>query len=95
MSKCRFSPQARDDLRDIHDFIASDKPIAALRFIERLEAACEQLGEHPLLGEACEEIGHDLRMFTVGNYVLFYRRFGHGVEIARVIHGARDWRRLF
>jgi toxin ParE1/3/4 len=31
----------------------------------------------------------------VGNYVIFYRPMEIGVEIARVLHGARDFPPLF
>jgi toxin ParE1/3/4 len=31
-----------------------------------------------------------LRSFPVGNYVIFYREVSEGIEIIRVLHGARD-----
>ncbi|WOH80327.1 type II toxin-antitoxin system RelE/ParE family toxin [Bradyrhizobium sp. BEA-2-5] len=31
-----------------------------------------------------------IRSFPVGNFVLFYEAFRNGVEIVRVLHGARD-----
>lgn len=36
-----------------------------------------------------------MRLFALGNYVIFYRSGADEVEIVRVIHGARDWRRIF
>jgi toxin ParE1/3/4 len=36
-----------------------------------------------------------LRSFPVGNYVVFYRIVPEGIELVRVLHGARDLRRLF
>jgi len=36
-----------------------------------------------------------LRSFPVGSYVIFYRPMENGVEIVRVLHGARDLPPLF
>jgi toxin ParE1/3/4 len=33
----------------------------------------------------------ELRFLPVGNYLIFHRPIENGVEIARVIHGARDY----
>lgn len=32
----------------------------------------------------------NLRSHPHGNYVIFYRPIGDGIEIVRVLHGARD-----
>jgi toxin ParE1/3/4 len=95
MKHCRFSSLSRRDLQGIHDYIAQDDPVAALRLVERIESVCELLKDHPFAGEACEFLAERLRMTTVGCYIVFYRPVDDGVEIARVLHGARDWRRLF
>jgi toxin ParE1/3/4 len=95
MKNCRFSLEARRDLQGIHDYIAADDPTAALRLIEKIEQSCELLAEHPLLGEACEFLADRLRMTAVGNYIIFHRPDNDGTKIVRVVHGARDWRRLF
>lgn len=92
---CRFSSAARLDLQGIHDYVAVDDPAAALRLIERIEQSCQLLAENPLIGEACEFLALGLRMTVVGNYIVFHRPAEDGAEIVRVIHGARDWQRLF
>ena len=45
-------------------------------------------------GQACDELAPGLRCFSVGNYVIFFRRTD-SVQIIRVIHGARDIESLF
>jgi toxin ParE1/3/4 len=37
----------------------------------------------------------DLRSFPVGSYLLLYRRDSAGIELVRVIHGARDLPNIF
>jgi toxin ParE1/3/4 len=95
MRNCRFSSEARRDLQEIHDYIAADDPAAALRLVGRIEQSCQLLAENPLIGESCEFLAERLRMTVVGNYIVFHRPTDDGAEIARIIHGARDWRRLF
>jgi len=34
--------------------------------------------------------GPNIRSFLVGNYVVFYRPIQDSIEVARVLHGARD-----
>ena len=53
------------------------------------------LSQHPLAGRSREELARNLRGFPVGNYILFYRPMADGIELARVLHGAQDLRRLF
>jgi toxin ParE1/3/4 len=86
-----FAPLAETDLEEILEFIARDKPRAAVKFVERIRRTCERLGNRPHMGQARPEFaGGDLRAFPVGNYIIFYRVRSNCVEIARVLHGARD-----
>jgi plasmid stabilization system protein ParE len=45
-----FSPLAVADLGDILEYIARDKPLAAVAFIEQLKNKCRTLARFPLLG---------------------------------------------
>ena len=47
MAAVRWTQRARDDLRDIHDFIARDSPRAAEALVERLLTATERLAAFP------------------------------------------------
>ena len=97
MSRCVFSVEARGDLVQIHDYIARDSPSAALRFVERLEAQCERLSEHPSMGVSRPEFGagHRSFVFPGTRYVIIYRPSVEGVEIIHVRHGSVDLLRLF
>lgn len=90
MTRFRVSKQAQIDLDGIWDFIAEDNPDAADRFIGRIFEKFPALAGFPELGRRCEQLAAALRVFPVGNYLIFYRPFGGGVEIVRIIHGARD-----
>ncbi|WP_245334863.1 type II toxin-antitoxin system RelE/ParE family toxin [Bradyrhizobium mercantei] len=63
---------------------------AADRVVDRIGNIFQMLAENPLAGRQRPELGMSIRSFPVGNYVLFYEAFPNGVEIVRVLHGARD-----
>jgi toxin ParE1/3/4 len=72
----------------------------ALRFLESTQTCFERLLEMPELGairtfENPELEG--LRMFPVAHFeahLVFYRPTSRGIEVVRVLHGARDLKRL-
>ena len=84
------SPKAKADLIEIWDYIADDSEIRADAFIQTIDKKFHILVIEPLLGVARDEIEAELRSFPVGRYVIFYRRISDGIEIIRVLHGARD-----
>lgn len=90
MSQPFFSPSARQDLFEILERIARDKPGAAVQFVERLEEECRLLAANPSVGTSRDDLLPNLRCWSVGNYVICFRQADDGVEIVRVLHGARD-----
>ena len=63
--------------------------------IDRIEQKCENLALAPEMGFACDELSAGLLCWPVGKYVIFYRSLDSGIEIVRVLHGARDIPREF
>jgi toxin ParE1/3/4 len=53
------------------------------------------LADFPGMGAMREDLGPSIRTFPVGNYLIIYRPMKSGIELLRVVHGARDLRRLF
>jgi toxin ParE1/3/4 len=95
MSEHRVSHSAREDLDRIWDYIAQDDPQAADRFVRLIVSKFVMLASMPQMGCPREELACGLRSFPVGNYIIFYRVMEGGVEIVRVLHGARDLPPLF
>ena len=84
--------------QDIHEIalvIARDQPDAALRWIDRIDEVLQMLAHNPLAGRLRDELAPGVRSFAIGNYVIFYRARADGIELIRVLHGARDLRRVF
>ena len=53
------------------------------------------IADSPMIGRTREELAPGLRSFPVGNHVIFYRSVKNGIEVIRVLHGARDIEFLF
>ena len=73
------------------DFIALDKPIAAIDMDERIERQTERLLDHPNLGRKGRVKGTRELVITGSPFVAVYRVLGERVEIFRFLHGARQW----
>lgn len=89
-------PKAISDLADIWAYIAEDSPRQADAFAARINPDL-QLLRQPNLGRPRTELLDGLRSMPVGRYVIFYisRVRPRGIEVVRVLHGARDLRPLF
>jgi toxin ParE1/3/4 len=47
------------------------------------------------MGELRPDVAPDLRSFSEGSYVVDFRALLDGIEVARVLHGARNIESLF
>ena len=79
---------------DLWVSIARENPRAADRIIERIERACSHLRDHPQLGPARPEIGLGARALIIERWIAFYKIDAEGVQIVRVVDGARDLEHL-
>ena len=95
MSRVQYTTQAQEDILEIAFYIAQDNVEAAHRLMGKILRACDRLGASPLAGRAREELAPNLRSFPVEKYLVFYRPIHGGIEVMRVLHGARDIPALF
>ena len=95
MKRFRLSRQADADLDEIADYIADHNPSAAGKQIDVFFERFAMLAANPLMGEAWDRLRVGLRAFVVGNYIIFYVPLEDGIEVERIIHGARDFESLF
>jgi toxin ParE1/3/4 len=88
-------PRAISDLAQIWDYIADDSEKRADAFLAMVDGKFQTLSQHPAIGRRREELAPGLRSFPVGRYVIFYLPLPNGVDIVRVLHGARDIETVF
>ena len=99
MARLFVRDQAWADLEEPGAFIAKDNRAAATEVVRQLRLSFEQLARMPQLGRAVRNINmtEQLRMWlspAFRNYLIFYRELHDGVEIVRVLNGARDIQRI-
>ena len=85
-----FSPEAIADLVAIDEFLRTQSEDRALLVLDRIERACDRLADAPRAGRERPEIRPGLRSVFVSGFVVFYRVGTAQIEVARVMHSARD-----
>jgi toxin ParE1/3/4 len=88
-------PRASADLSEIWEFIATDNLERADEFIDRIDEKFRSLATQPLMGRDRSDLMPGLRSLAMPPYVIFYEPTQHGIEVVRVLHGARDVKTLF
>ncbi|GAC1339515.1 MAG: hypothetical protein NVSMB14_05790 [Isosphaeraceae bacterium] len=90
-------PASLRDIDDAADFIRRQSgPKRAIRFLRDADDTFTLLASKPLIGmryDSEDERFVDLRVFSFSRfkkYIIFYRPTAGGIEVFRVLHGARD-----
>jgi toxin ParE1/3/4 len=90
MSVFRYTSQAEADLDAITDYYAVHNPDAGLRLLDAIAARCRLVAAHPRSGRLRTDLGDGIRSVVVGRYMIFFRMASNGIDVLRVLHGARD-----
>jgi plasmid stabilization system protein ParE len=96
MVNISYSTAAKRDLEQIGDYIAETlkSPIAALKTVNKIQDAIDNLADFPLIGtplSSIVEIDTDYRFLVCSNYLVFYRFKINAVFIDRVLYVRRDY----
>ncbi len=95
MARFTLLREAENDLIEIWQYIAEDDQEAATRVLHSLDETFHLLAKNSKLGPARPDIALDSRYFVDGNYLILYREAAEGIEVVRVVHGARSLKALF
>lgn len=94
-------PAADSDLDQQADYLAQEAGIdTALRFYDAARVTFEHIAQMPGLGESRDSADvrlTGLRVWRIEGFerhLIFYRPGPNGIEIVRVLHGARDVDRI-
>ncbi len=75
MSRIVRTPKAKNDLKEIWNYIADYSEERADSLLRTLDEKMRMLAQFPLMGKERAEILEGLRSFPVNNYVIFYIHF--------------------
>ena len=95
MSDFVVSPEARQDLFNIWEYIAQDNMDAADRVASEIHNAMVTLAQNPGIGHYRKDLADEpLRFWRVYTYLIIYRSESKPIEIVRVLSAYRDIRKL-
>lgn len=99
MNKIVLSPEARNDLAEIRDYIEQEleSPDAALNTIAGIAKRLRELEKHGKLGarlSSVTDVESEYRFLVCGNYRAFYRYEENMVYVDRILYGRRDYMRV-
>ena len=86
-----YSKRAETDLLEIWLYLSQRSFDAADRTVAQVRQRCDMLADHPGFGELRPEIGPTVRVFSAGEYAIFFRPHANSIGIMRIVHGSRDW----
>src|SRR5437660_1540977 len=93
--KAHVSLPADVDINEIWNYISQDNPAAADRVEETIHDTIEKLAEHPNFGHFRDDVApREYRFYRVYSYLIVYRIEGDTLIVVRVVHGARNLRKL-
>ena len=71
------------------------RPQTASKIVDELIAKCETYAQTPLIGTLDDSLFDGCRIGRHKRWLIFYRPVAEGIEVVRILDGARDYPRLF
>jgi toxin ParE1/3/4 len=96
MTRLEILPRARMDILEQARYLGRQSPGAPTRFFKALDATFTRLARSPRVGARWDRPvagAEELRVWPVSRFrtfLVFYRPTQDGIQIVRVLHGARD-----
>lgn len=93
--KIVWTEPARQDLREIFEYIAEENPNAARTLLAEIRKRAGLLEDNPELGRLGRVDGSRELVLTGTQYILPYRVKEQWIQILAVFHSARKWPERF
>jgi toxin ParE1/3/4 len=92
--RVKLSARIERDLDVIAEFIARHNPSRAITFVDEIRDEFQRIGQNPSIYPTRPDLGEGIQMSVFGQYLILFRTSVKGVSIRRVVHGARDLRKI-
>jgi toxin ParE1/3/4 len=90
MVKIIWTLHAIEDLKNIHDYIATESSVYAKNMVAKIMARVHQLERFPESGKIVPEFEEKtIKELIEGNYRIIYKIHSDHIGIVRVYHSAR------
>ena len=92
MAEINWTAEAERWLRDIYDYIAQDKPVAAANVVSGIYAKAQLLRDFPEIGYLHrKEPDGEIRILLYGHYrIAYFIKSQERIDIVGVFHGSLD-----
>ncbi len=95
MKRYSLTPAAKADLIEISEYIRFDSPGAARRVLAEIRRSMRRLAEMPRIGHTRKDLtDKPVRFWPIYSYLIVYRPETRPLQVIRVLHGARDVKRV-
>ena len=94
MAAVAYSKASLGDLAGIWDFVAEESVFQADLLLRRFQAKLDYLAQSNTIGRPRPELAAGCRSYPIGKFCIYYRPTVHGIELIRLLHSARDIRRI-
>lgn len=92
----KWTRPAKHDLKKIHDYIAEDSRYYAKKVTQDIVARTEHLHDFPETGRIVPELSEpNIRELIIYSYRLIYEIKEKHIEILTIIHGKRDFPKVY
>ena len=97
MALAEWTPTAKRELDEIHDYIGVERQsqTAAEKLVRDIYDKANLYAAKSHMGTSRPDLGDQFRVFAPKSYIIVYRPIERGIEALRVIDGRRDYKKLF
>ena len=95
MAKINWTNNAKNDLKDIYDYIAKDSKYYANHFVNKIQNATKKLKRFSEIGRIVPEYSDkSMRELIHYNYRIIYKIDDKNIYIITIIHSSRDFSKI-
>lgn len=93
MKTYKLTGPAESDLDEHSAYIEQDNPIAAEKWLLKIDKIFDLISSSPMIGRERHDLADNLRSLPVGCFIVFYKPKHNHILIIRVLRGSMNIKR--